>query len=204
MTGIACCREAPPAGHEGAVHIWAICESSKQAVRDHFSDGDTSTLPLAGARVESCSNDLVVHYAFDMAQQVHYPSDPFQPGPLYLLTPRKCGIFGVCCEALPSQINYLIDEASDTGKGSISIVSMIHHLFEVHGLGETDVHLHADNCVGQNKNNNTPLSTMASDGWPSSQHHAVILGGRAHQVLPRLVFRLAEATVPTYYGGLPR
>ena len=30
---------------------------------------------------------------------------------------------------------------------------MLHHFFEVHGLGETDVHLHADNCVGQNKNN---------------------------------------------------
>ena len=30
---------------------------------------------------------------------------------------------------------------------------MLHHFFEVHGIGETDVHLHADNCVGQNKNN---------------------------------------------------
>ena len=30
---------------------------------------------------------------------------------------------------------------------------MLHIFFEVHGLGETDVHLHADNCVGQNKNN---------------------------------------------------
>ena len=106
-------------------HYWAICESSRTAVRDLFSNGDTSTLPPVGACVEPCSNDLVVHYAFHMAQQVHYPSDPFQPGPLYFLTPRKCGIFGVCCEAIPRQINYLIDEASDTGKGAISIVSML-------------------------------------------------------------------------------
>ena len=88
-----------------------------------------------------------------MAQQVHYPSDPLQPGPIYFLTPRKCGIFGVCCEALPRQINYLIDEACDTGKGANTIVSMLHHFFQEHGLGEVDVHLHADNCVGQNKNN---------------------------------------------------
>ena len=35
-------------------------------------------------------------------------------------------IFGVCCEGLPRQINYLIDKASDTGKGANTIVSMLH------------------------------------------------------------------------------
>ena len=49
---------------------------------------------------------------------VHYPSNPFQPGPIYFLTPRKCGLFGVCCEGIPRQINFLIDEAVDTGKGA--------------------------------------------------------------------------------------
>ena len=111
------------------------------------------TPPPPSSRHEPCSFDAIVHYSFDMAQQVHYPSDPLQPGPIYFLTPRKCGIFGVCCEAVPRQINYLIDEARDTGKGSNIIVSMLHHFFQVHGLGETNVHLHADNCVGQNKNN---------------------------------------------------
>ena len=88
-----------------------------------------------------------------MAQQVHYPSNPLQPGPIYFLTPRKCALFGVCCEALPRQVTYLIDEATDTGKGANTIISMLHHFFEVHSLGECDVHLNADNCVGQNKNN---------------------------------------------------
>ena len=114
---------------------------------------DAFVPPPPGAKLPPCSNDLVVHYSFDMAQQVHYPHDPLQPDPVYFLTPRKCAIFGVCCEGLPRQINYLIDEASDTGKGANTIVSMLHHFFAVHGLGETTVHLHADNCVGQNKNN---------------------------------------------------
>ena len=78
---------------------------------------------------------------------------PLQPGPTYFLTPRKCEIFGVCCEAISRQLNYLIDEASETGKGANIIVSLLHHFFKEHGLGETHVHLHADNCVGQNKNN---------------------------------------------------
>ena len=29
---------------------------------------------------------------------------------------------------------------------------MLHHFFSIHGFGERRVHLHADNCVGQNKN----------------------------------------------------
>ena len=75
------------------------------------------------------------------------------PGPIYFLTPRKCGIFGVCCEAIPRQINYLVDESVDIGKGSNSIISKLHHFFHTFGLGEQLVTLHADNCSGENKNN---------------------------------------------------
>ena len=76
-----------------------------------------------------------------------------QPGPIYFKTPCKCAIFGIMCEAISQQVNYLIDKASDTGKGATTTISYVHHFFEHHGLGETSVHLHADNCSGQNKNN---------------------------------------------------
>lgn len=102
---------------------------------------------------DPCSIDTVIHYSFDFAQQIHTPSNPMQLGPIYFKTPRKCGIFGVMCEAVPQQVNYLIDEASDVGKGANSTISYVHHYFQNHGLGETCVHLHADNCSGQNKNN---------------------------------------------------
>ena len=69
---------------------------------------------------------------------------------MYFLISQKCSIFGVCCKAIPRQINYLLDEAVDTGTGANAVVSMLHHFFEVHGLGDKDVHLHADNCGGQN------------------------------------------------------
>ena len=102
---------------------------------------------------EPCSFNGTMHYSFDYAQQVHFPSNPMQPGPIYFKTPRKCGIFGVMCEAVPRQVNYLIDEAAAVGKGANATISYVHHFFASHGLGETDVHLHADNCSGQNKNN---------------------------------------------------
>ena len=63
-----------------------------------------------------CTFDITMHYLFDFAQQIHIPSNPMQPGPIYFKTPRKCGIFGVMCEAIPRQVNYLIDEASVIGK----------------------------------------------------------------------------------------
>ena len=84
---------------------------------------------------------------------MHYSSDPLQPGPMYFLVPRKCSIFGVHCKGLPCQVNYLTDESGDCGKGTNVVVSQLHHFFETHGLGESEVFLHADNCTGQNKNN---------------------------------------------------
>ena len=84
--------------------------------------------------------------------QVHIPSNPLQPGPIYILTPRKVALFGICCEAIPRHINFIIDEASDVGKGANAVVSMIDYFFYCHRLGETTVTLHADNCTGQNKN----------------------------------------------------
>ena len=127
-------------------------DAANQSVHQFFSSSGEFSPPPPGEKAEPCSRDVMAHYSFDMAQQVFYPNDPLQPGPMYFLTPRKCAIFGVYCKAIPRQVNYLFDEAVDMGKGTNAVVSMLHH-FEVHGLGEKDVHLHADNCAGQNKNN---------------------------------------------------
>ena len=49
-------------------------------------------------------------------------------------------------------MNYLIDEASATGKGANTVISLLHHFFDHYTYGETSFHLHSDNCSGQNKN----------------------------------------------------
>ena len=46
----------------------------------------------------------------------------------------------------------MVDEAGDCGKGANAVVSMLHYFLDNHGLGETEVYFHADNCTGQNKN----------------------------------------------------
>ena len=76
-----------------------------------------------------------------MKLQVHIPSNPLQPGPIYFLTGRKAGIFGICCEAIPEQRNFIIDEAMDTGKGGNVVVSMLHYYLEHFGIHATNLHL---------------------------------------------------------------
>ena len=50
------------------------------------------------------SDSYVPSYETITILQVHYPSNPQQPGPVYFLTPRKCGIFSTCCEAITRQV----------------------------------------------------------------------------------------------------
>ena len=49
-------------------------------------------------------------------------------------------------------MNFVIDEASDTGKGANTVISMPDYFFSHYGLGEATASLHADICCGQNKN----------------------------------------------------
>jgi hypothetical protein len=100
----------------------------------------------------ACSRPISMHYSFDYAQQVHLPSNPQQPGPIYFLVPRKCGLFGICCEGIHRQVSLLIDEAHLISKGANAVVSYLHYFFQNYGFGEMDVNLHCDNCSGQNKN----------------------------------------------------
>ena len=92
-------------------------------------------------------------YSWDFAQQLLYPFEEQQVGPIFFKVPRRAQLFGVCCEGSSQQINYLIDEVDFLEKNANVVVSLLDHFFSNYGLGEMTVYLTADNCVGQNKNN---------------------------------------------------
>ena len=112
-------------------------------VSKHFLKGHPNITLLSPSH--PCSLQGTVHYSYDYAQQVHYPSNPQQVGSIYFKTARKCGIFGMCCKAIPRQMNYFIDESVATGKGANTTISYINDFLQNHGAGEIDVHFHADN-----------------------------------------------------------
>ena len=53
------------------------------------------------------------------------------------------------CAAIPQQVNSLIDEAFDTGKGANAVISMVHSYLKNHGLHAVILHFNADNMTGQ-------------------------------------------------------
>ena len=108
---------------------------------------------LTPEQKESDELDGPVHVSFDYAQNLFYPHSAQQVGPIYFKTPRKCIVFGVCCEAYPQQVNYLIDESECTGKGPNETISYLHHYLSNHALKSKRYLFHCDNCRGQNKNN---------------------------------------------------
>ena len=122
---------------------------SKDNLKKHFSQNDVQSIWPKTKKTGAYS----MHYSWDFAQQINYPYEDQQIGSIYFKIPRKAQLFGVCCEACPGQVNYLIDEADFLGKGSNTVISLIHHFFSKYGLGESEACLTADNCVGQNKNN---------------------------------------------------
>ena len=135
------------------------------------------------------------YYSFDYARQVHYPSDPLQPGHIYFLMTTKSTVFGVACEVLPHQINFLTDEPGDCDQAARD------YIFSNHGFRERDVHLHADNCTGPNKNNrmmqylvwrtitnrHTNI-TLVSSRWPQ-------------EICPRLVLWIIQTQLQKNKSG---
>ena len=98
---------------------------------------------------DNACSPTTIYYSYDYAQQVYFPYSPQQSGPEYFRTTRKCWCL---LWTTLLQVNYLIGEAQDVGKGADVTLSLLHHFLSTHSLNE-QVQLHADNCVGQNKNN---------------------------------------------------
>lgn len=128
-------------------HYRKTIKTTQKIYRTYFN---TKVMP-PGKTV--ASSKFAMHYSWDFAQQLIYPYEDQQVGPIYFKTCRKAQLFGVCCEAVPLQLNYLIDEADFYNKGANTVISLLDHFFITHSLGESSVSLTADNCGSQNKNN---------------------------------------------------
>lgn len=168
--------------------VCAWCEKLREATRKARTEekigeatgGLTQHLMQAGkerqyykAKIEQANghaqeqDPTMVHITFDFAQQLELPQHTRQVGPIYFKSRFKVQLFGVCNEAAKKQTNFLFHEGESIGSdgkkahGPNSVISMVHHYLRKQCSSAKIISMHADNCVGQNKNK----SVMAFICW---------------------------------------
>jgi len=101
-------------------------------------------LPLAG---------YVAHYTFDFMQSLAIPQFADQTKNMYYFSLRNIHLFSLRDDGAKIQYNYVYDEA-EGGKGANYVISLLFHFLRhrPHDAAAIVLHLHADNCCGQNKN----------------------------------------------------
>ncbi|CAG8825564.1 19372_t:CDS:2, partial [Cetraspora pellucida] len=70
------------------------------------------------------SLDIELYLSWDFAQQVHLPFSSQQKGEIYFKSLYKIHVFGICDDAFPRQVNYLIKESEMPGKGANIVISL--------------------------------------------------------------------------------
>lgn len=96
----------------------------------------------------------VAHYTFDFMQNLAIPNFADMTKDMYYFSLRNIQVFSIRDDGDGKQFNYLYDEG-DGGKGANYVISMLYYFFRhrPRHFATLIIHLHADNCCGQNKNN---------------------------------------------------
>jgi len=96
----------------------------------------------------------VAHYTFDFMQNLALPNFADMTKDMYFFSLRNIYVFSIRDDGEGKQFNYLYDEG-DGGKGANYVISMLFYFLSHRDrhFSTLTIHLHADNCCGQNKNN---------------------------------------------------
>ncbi len=90
---------------ERSLYREALDESRRQTQAHFLLEGKFTPLSPHGM-IATASNNIMVHYSFDFAQQVHYPSNPLQPG-LFFNTSEGRHLWGLLRGySSPSELRY--------------------------------------------------------------------------------------------------
>ena len=125
-------------GQQNITQIMRSANLSEEAKSERLQDAEEH-LQLAKIehelyKIEECkTSTTIMHYSFDYAQQVLFLQ---KPGLAFFQTARKCQIFGIACEPLGKQVNYLIDEAQVVGLEANATISMLDHCLKNYGQKE--------------------------------------------------------------------
>ncbi len=99
-------------------------------------------------------DEYVAHYTFDFMQNLALPNFADTTKDMYFFSLRNIYVFSIRDDGEGKQFNCLYDEG-DGGKGANYVISMLFYFLSHRDrhCSTLTIHLHADNCCGQNKNN---------------------------------------------------
>ena len=85
-------------GHTGRVAPNAlVLDEVKGIITFVMQYVETNAILLPGRIPGYKRDDIKLLPSSCSLQQIHYPHNPLQPGPMYFKTARKCAVFGICC-----------------------------------------------------------------------------------------------------------
>ncbi len=96
-------------------------------------------------------DNCVEHICIDYGQSIGVPNTADQLGGTYFLQMRNFILFGIYSGLENTQICYTYDER-EAGKGANEVISFLHNFLCTRAIQTPNIRIHADNCVGQNKN----------------------------------------------------
>lgn len=98
----------------------------------------------------------------EFSQNLTLPNVSSVPSQWYFLSLWSVSMFGIYFANDQIQFNYLYEE-STASKGTDEVIFMLHHFFKatLFARGFSKVTIYADNCCGQNKNNNVVKFLLA-------------------------------------------
>ena len=137
---------------ESVLREWVDHKNEAYEERSLYKkNGELGKKPVFWTEVGGVVETLVL--SFDYAQQILIPQYPDQVGDLYFRAGRKIQMFGISDDGNRIHTSYLVDESSTIGKGSNSVILMLHdYLSSSFSHRITNLKLTCDNCGGQNKN----------------------------------------------------
>lgn len=136
-------------------HYKGVCEDSRKQL-EHLFNGDFTQPP---AQLPPCCHDVVLHLSFDFAQQVNHQHTCIIMHPLGSLSVKSNATWAYIFSHTTEVRNLWHLLRGNTTATKLSnwwvntVVSLLHNFLTTCAVHPTDLVLHADNCVGQNKNN---------------------------------------------------
>lgn len=147
--------ETSKTDEEKVIKWQAHLQSAKSARMVYNNDVKQAKKKLQQLKKGALGLDsYIAHYTFDFMQNLALPNFADMTKDMYFFSLRNIHVFSIRDDGDEKQFNYLYDEG-DGGKGANHVLSMLFYFLRhrPHQFAAMTVHLHADNCCGQNKNN---------------------------------------------------